>query len=110
MGIIATHKMGRYSDDCLAPNGIFAHMHKPAIEHLGKSDPVMRRIIERIGPCEFVPQGRRSPFESLARAIAHQQLNGKAAESILRRFIALFPKRRFPKPDDLSAVTDEIIR
>jgi len=55
-------------------------------------------------------RSRRSPFESLARAIAYQQLHGKAAESILRRFIALFPGRRFPRPDDLLALNANRIR
>jgi 3-methyladenine DNA glycosylase/8-oxoguanine DNA glycosylase len=46
---------------------------------------VMKGLIVRIGPCDLVPDTRRSPFESLVRAVAHQQLNGIAAESILRR-------------------------
>jgi DNA-3-methyladenine glycosylase II len=46
----------------------------------------------------------------LARAIAYQQLHEKAAESILKRFMALFPGRRFPKPDELLAVEEEAIR
>ena len=44
------------------------------------------------------------------QAVAHQQLNGTAAETILTRFKKLFPKRRFPKPEDLAFVTDEQIR
>lgn len=56
----------------------------------------MRRLIEEIGHFSLKPKGRRSPFESLVRAIAYQQLHDKAAESILKRFIALFPGRRFP--------------
>jgi len=56
------------------------------------------------------PRVRRSPFESLARAIAYQQLHDKAAASILKRFIALFPGRRFPKPDELLAMNSRSIR
>ena len=48
----------------------------------------MKRLIVDIGPYRLTPQMRRSPFESLARAIAYQQLHEKAAESILRRFVA----------------------
>ncbi|MFO0775153.1 MAG: DNA-3-methyladenine glycosylase 2 family protein [Nitrospiraceae bacterium] len=84
--------------------------HTAATAHLARIDPVMRRLIREIGPCGLVPEARRSPFESLARAIAHQQLHGKAAESILRRFMALFPGRRFPRPDDLAVLDDEAIR
>jgi len=43
-------------------------------------------------------------------AVAHQQLNGTAANTILTRFIKLFPGRKFPKPEDLDKVTDEQIR
>jgi len=44
------------------------------------------------------------------QAVAHQQLNGTAADTILTRFKKLFPGRRFPKPADLAGVTDEQIR
>ncbi|MBL8036853.1 DNA-3-methyladenine glycosylase family protein [Nitrospira sp. CMX1] len=78
--------------------------NEPAVVHLAAVDPVMRRLMEDIGLCTLKPNVRRSPFESLARAIAHQQLHGKAAESILSRFMALFPGRTFPRPDDLLAM------
>jgi DNA-3-methyladenine glycosylase II len=74
---------------------------EPAVAYLATVDPVMRRLMEDIGPYTLKPNIRRSPFESLARAIAHQQLHDKAAASILRRFIALFPERRFPRPEDV---------
>jgi DNA-3-methyladenine glycosylase II len=70
----------------------------------------MKRLIRDIGPCRLTPRVRRSPFESLARAIAYQQLHEKAAESILRRFMALCPARRFPRPDDLLAMDEQAIR
>ena len=53
---------------------------------------------------------RRSPFQSLVQAVAHQQLNGTAANTILTRFIKLFPGRKFPRPEDLAKVTDGRIR
>jgi DNA-3-methyladenine glycosylase II len=80
------------------------------MDHLATVDPVMRRLIEQIGPFSLKPKVRRSPFESLARAIAYQQLHDKAAESILRRLIALFPGRRFPRPDELLALSRRSIR
>ncbi len=70
----------------------------------------MRRLIREIGPCTLSPRVGRSPFESLARAIAYQQLHEKAAESILKRFIALFPGRRFPNPEELLSLNAEAIR
>jgi len=58
-----------------------------ALGHLKKSDPIMRAIIERIGP--FRMQYGTPEFHSLAEAIVYQQLNGKAAETIFKRFAAL---------------------
>jgi len=84
--------------------------HSTAQVYLAKSDPVMRRLIGTVGPCVLKPRTRRPPFESLARAIAYQQLNGTAAETIVRRFIKLFPANRFPRPNHLATVTDELIR
>ncbi|OQW31491.1 MAG: DNA-3-methyladenine glycosylase [Nitrospira sp. SG-bin1] len=81
-----------------------------ATAHLAAVDPVMRRLIEEVGPFALSPKVRRSPFESLARAIAYQQLHDRAAESILRRFIALFPGRRFPRPDELLTMNMRSIR
>jgi DNA-3-methyladenine glycosylase II len=85
-------------------------LHVTAITHLAKVDPIMRGLIQEIGPCTLTPRVGRSPFESLARAIAFQQLHEKAAESILKRFIALFPGRRFPRPEELLARDERSIR
>ena len=87
-------------------------MDRPGLEirHLSKTDPVMKRLIRDIGPYRLTPRVRRSTFESLVRAIAYQQLHEKAAESILRRFVALSPTGRFPQPDDLLAMNEQAIR
>jgi DNA-3-methyladenine glycosylase II len=82
----------------------------PEIRHLSKMDPVMRRLIREVGPFTLTPQAKQSPFESLARAIAYQQLHEKAAESIVRRLMTLCPARRFPRPDDLLAMNEQAIR
>src|SRR5258708_7106359 len=58
-----------------------------AVRHLKQSDPVMRAIIQRVGPCRM--QFGPAEFHSLAEAIVYQQLNGKAAETIFKRFTAL---------------------
>ncbi len=77
---------------------------------LSKSCALMRRLIRTHGPCALVPQTRRSPYEALISAVAHQQLHAKAAESILRRFRALFPGVRFPKPAQVLETSDEQLR
>jgi DNA-3-methyladenine glycosylase II len=56
---------------------------QPAMQHLQKADPVMAEIIRRVGPCRIAV--RQPTFETLARSIAFQQLNGKAARTIFER-------------------------
>ncbi len=84
-------------------------MTAEALKHLSR-DKVMKKLIREVGPCGLVPQAKRSPFESLVRAVAHQQLHATAAGRILERFCALFPGKRFPSPAHLAAVSDEQLR
>jgi len=60
---------------------------RKAVNHLKKSDPVLAAIIERVGPCRM--NYDEPTFHSLAEAIVYQQLNGKAAVTIFKRFAAL---------------------
>src|SRR5438552_14728986 len=60
---------------------------RKAVLHLSQSYPVMRAIIERVGPCRM--EYGDPEFHSLAEAIVYQQLNGKAAVTIFKRFAAL---------------------
>ena len=66
----------------------------------------MRAIIERIGPCRM----RFGPpeFHSLAEAIVYQQLNGKAAETIFKRFAALAGEPL--TPENILKLSDEHMR
>jgi DNA-3-methyladenine glycosylase II len=91
---------------------------KPEVEVLGeletahrvlRRDPLMRRLIRRHGPCGLVCRSW-SPYEALTRAIAHQQLNGRAAQTILTRFVALFGNGRFPKPAAVIAMRPARLR
>ncbi len=77
-----------------------------AVTHLKKSDPVLRAIIERIGPCRM--QFSPPEFHSLAEAIVYQQLNGKAAETIFKRFAALTGEPL--TPEGILELSDEQMR
>jgi DNA-3-methyladenine glycosylase II len=59
---------------------------KKALDHLRKSDPVLRDIIARVGP--YRQQYAEPNFTSLARSIVFQQLNGRAASTIFGRLEA----------------------
>jgi len=85
-------------------------MTPEAHAHLARRCKVMSRLIREHGPCGIVPEAKHSPFQSLVTAVAHQQLNGTAAETILRRFRALFPGKRFPSAARLASVSDEAMR
>lgn len=80
--------------------------HRSAEEYLARVDPVMGRLIRDVGHCTLTPQPRRPLFESLVRAIAYQQLHAQAAESILRRFIALCQRRGFPRPEQVLSMPE----
>jgi len=82
----------------------------PAINHLGRTDRFLRRLIQQIGPCSLKIRNHRSPFRALAESITYQQLNGTAAASIFGRFKALYPSRRFPTPEELLATSDKRLR
>jgi DNA-3-methyladenine glycosylase II len=86
-----------------------ATMSRVAVRHLSRVDPVMGALIRRVGPCGLAVR-KHSPFETLVRAIAHQQVHGRAARAILGRFIALFPGRRFPTPADIVGVSARKMR
>ena len=85
-------------------------MTEQAILHLTKTDKTLGNLIRRVGPCKLVAKSRRSPSESLVRAVVYQQLNGIAAATILGRVKALYPGRRFPRPEDFLATSDERLR
>jgi DNA-3-methyladenine glycosylase II len=79
---------------------------RKAVNHLKKCDPVLRAIIERVGPCrmEFgLPE-----FRSLAEAIVYQQLNGNAAVTIFKRFAALAGEPL--TPEGILKLSDEQLR
>jgi DNA-3-methyladenine glycosylase II len=79
---------------------------RKAVNHLKKSDPVLRAIIERVGPCRM--QYAPAEFHRLAEAIVYQQLNGKAAATIFARFAALAGDPL--TPEGILKLTDEQLR
>jgi DNA-3-methyladenine glycosylase II len=73
------------------PNGNHSQWAE-AVEHLGRVDPVLRKVIHRVGPCQMKP--RRDYFVALCRAIFAQQLNVRVAQVLFDRFRNLMPGRR----------------
>ncbi|MBV9777556.1 MAG: DNA-3-methyladenine glycosylase 2 family protein [Acetobacteraceae bacterium] len=84
-------------------------MSAAAQRHLSV-DPAWRRLIARVGRPRLEIAREQSPYEALMRAIAHQQLHGRAARAIQARFTALYPDAAFPAPAQVLATGDAVLR
>jgi DNA-3-methyladenine glycosylase II len=78
-----------------------------AISYLKRKDPTMNKVIKLVG--NYTIKKRNDPFLSLVEAIIYQQLTGKAAESIYRRFLNYYGNS-YPDPDKILATSDEAMR
>jgi DNA-3-methyladenine glycosylase II len=76
-----------------------------AVTHLLKADPIMAKIIGRVGPCQLAL--RDPTFETLARSITFQQLHGKAASTIFSR-VRKAVGRRFTAAAFLRLTPEEL--
>lgn len=83
--------------------------HRAAIAHLKRVDPVLGEIISRVGPYRLTPRREGTHYDALVRAIVFQQLSGKAAGTIHRRFCELYPGRR-PLARLVLETPDETLR
>ncbi len=86
----------------------FSEQLRLAERTLSRRDPVMRELIARYGQCEIRPHTRY--FETLVSSIVSQQLSTRAADTIFRRFRALYPAGRFPAAATILATPDEGLR
>ena len=81
-----------------------------ALRHLRRVDPVMAQLIRRAGPYAVKPVRGAGAYEALVEAVAHQQLTGKAARTILGRFYALYGIDCCPEASRLVGTPDEALR
>jgi DNA-3-methyladenine glycosylase II len=84
-----------------------AMIQQEAIAHLKRTDPVIARLIRRIGPCRLGRSG--SYFLTLVEAIVWQQLSWKAALTIHGRMLEVVGSRR-PTPAHFLRVTPAKLR
>ena len=82
---------------------------KKAVAHLRK-DPRLKPVIARYPRPEF-DRGQKglAAFQALTRAIIFQQLSGKAARTILKRFILIY-QNKFPTPKQILDTSISKIR
>ena len=86
-----------------------AASHRSALAHLRRVDPVLGRIIAQVRTPPPPPRREGTHYDALMRAIVYQQLSGKAAGTIHRRFRELFPGHR-PRAELVLAASDERLR
>ncbi len=82
------------------------------VRHLRASDPVMRELVDRLGPLDADARRRERPpdaYGALLRSIVGQQLSTKAARSIYGRLADRFGGRT-PTPAELLAADFEDVR
>jgi len=85
-----------------------------ALKALARRDPALGRAMARLEPLPDFPgtdpPGVRSHFAYLLRAIAHQQLAGKAAETIWGRVCLLTTGPYAPKAEQVVELGEEALR
>lgn len=86
-----------------APHYRHSHLILLKDKHIGG-------FIKNFGPLWFRRTHTREPFQALCESIIYQQLSGKAAATILKRFVALFPGKKFPTPQDVLKIKTEKLR
>ncbi|OGS41029.1 MAG: hypothetical protein A2506_05165 [Elusimicrobia bacterium RIFOXYD12_FULL_66_9] len=67
-----------------------------AVRHLRRVDPTLAKVIARVGPCTLEPQPDDT-FPALLKSIVYQQLNGKAAATILGRVMKALGGKATPE-------------
>jgi len=80
-----------------------------ARSHLTAACPTMAAHIKRVGPLPWPKPETDDLYEALIRAVAHQQLHARAAETILGRLKTLGGGQT-PAPAKLLTLSDEAIR
>ena len=82
--------------------------HTEAIAYLQQADPVLGQMMARCGPCTLQPRDLE-PLVMLCRSIVYQQLSGKAAGTIMARFLGLYASDTLTA-EALLRTTDDTLR
>lgn len=81
-----------------------------AIATLVQADPILAALIAQVGDCTLnLGRQKGDLLYCLCESILYQQLSGKAAAAIHRRFLALYPPG-FPTAAELLNTSDESLR
>ena len=77
---------------------------------LMRRDRILASAIKRIGPCGMASRQRSDHLNALIGAIVSQQLSTKAAATIFRRFLGLFPEGEALSAEGIARFDDGSLR
>lgn len=73
------------------------------------TDPILNTLVKKYKAPKFEDRSEKL-YEELVESIIGQQLSGKAADTIFKRFLTLFKNSKFPSPQELLKTGDEKLR
>jgi len=80
-----------------------------AIKYLKETDSTMNKIITSVGAYSI--KTRNNPFLALVEAIISQQLTGKAAQSIYKKFVFYYDNNEYDlRPESVLFTADNIMK
>ncbi|HEY9624066.1 MAG TPA: DNA-3-methyladenine glycosylase [Crinalium sp.] len=83
--------------------------YSAATSFLQQADPTLGSVITRVGACKLT-QEQGDLLSCLAETIIYQQLSGKVAAVIHRRFLELYPNQSSLSAFDILSTPDEVLR
>jgi DNA-3-methyladenine glycosylase II len=90
--------------------GLTPVQYERARRLLMRRDPILAGAIKRIGPCGMASRQRADHLTALVGAIVSQQLSTKAAATIFKRFVALFPEGETLSAAGIARLDDHSLR
>ena len=78
---------------------------KLPVNNLIELDPRFKKVIEKFGVIEL--KKKTDPYTSLVKTIIYQQLSGKAAGTIYKRFLNLYPLKHPTKSQLISLIENQ---
>jgi DNA-3-methyladenine glycosylase II len=86
-------------------------MNSKIVTHFQKTDPILYRLLSRMGEpkIKLIPRPRRFYFQALCADIISQQLSGHVGDIFWSRFIKLFPQKKVT-PAGLLNLPDTALR
>ena len=81
---------------------------KDAVSALKNQDKALVKLLNKFSPRDIFTE--KNYFKSLTRFVIYQQLSGKAAKTILDRFVRLYEVEDYPLPQDVVNTDHKVLR